>query len=209
MIEVEKRALISDQIYNELCSNLNEKALKIDEVNRFTIVKVENANFKADPDNLTDIKIRTTKNHSLFTIKHGNWHNSSGRKENEIHFNKEEIGELIEMLRSLGFNYFVAMYVTRLKYKLDKLVITIDKYHHMKDILVEVEMIVKKEEEVAGAELEITQFMKKYDLNILDSKGTIDFIGKLNQIEETRIDFSKTAVLDWVAKWKDFINCDI
>lgn len=209
MIEIEKRALLSQDNYNNIRGFLEDKAKKISEQKRFTLVKVSNKDFTPDPNNEIDIKIRTTTKESLFTVKKGNWHNSSGRKENEIHFKVEEIEELIEMLTSLGYLYFVAMYVTRLKYEYNGLIITIDKYFHMSDILLEIEKAVESPDEEAKATTDINDFLSEMNLNAMDSEKTIKFIESINLIEETRVDFSKVQVKDWVENWKNFISCNI
>ncbi len=209
MIEVEKRALISNAKNDELLIYLNSNSKKLSEVKRYTLVKVQNSDFTSDPNNDLDIKIRTTKNESLFTVKKGNWHDSSGRKENEIHFQNDEISEIVNMLTSLGFNYFVSMYVTRKKYELNGLIITIDSYHHMDEILVEVEKTVDEKSSTTIAEKDIEDFFLAQNLKVLNSEDTISFINKINQIEETQVDFTKLSVDQWFSQWKEFISCNI
>lgn len=209
MIEVEKRALVDKSRYKDILKQFAKKGSFMSKVKRFTLVQVDNSDFTADSSSLTDIKVRTTKDNALFTVKHGNWHDSSGRKENEINFNVEEINELVEMLISLGFSYFVAIYVTREKYTMNDLVITIDQYHHMDDTLIEIEKTVSNESEEAEAEKEIKNLLELFTLTPMSSEDTIEFVEKINKIEETQVDFTNTTVPEWFNKWKDFILCNI
>lgn len=209
MIEIEKRVLINKSKLNEIHNNILKEGTLKSELKRFTIVKVDNKNFIPNKDSLLDIKIRTTKDESLFTIKSGNWHSDSSRIENEIHINHDEITNLVSMLISLGYKYFVVMYVTRRKYTHKGLTITLDSYHHMDECLMEVEILADENSDKVLAENKINDFISSFNFSPMTSSETIGFITKINMIKETQIDFEKLDIKDWESKWKQFILCNI
>ncbi len=209
MLEVEKRVLIKKSDLPALILSLHQEGKQIIEFKRFTMVKIDNSDFIPKKDSPIDIKIRTSKTESLFTVKVGNWHADTARKENEIHFDKNEIGELISMLVSLGYKYFVAMYVNRMKFELNDMTITIDNYHHLEDCLVEVEILIEALGNKDYAEIKIQEYLEKYNLKPLGSQDTINFITKINMVKQTQIDFEKVSIQEWESKWEKFIRCEV
>lgn len=69
MIEVEKRVLLNKKDLKKFLGKLTISGEKVKEFKRFTMVKIANSDFTPNKDNLIDLKIRTTKESSLFTIK--------------------------------------------------------------------------------------------------------------------------------------------
>lgn len=133
----------------------------------------------------------------MFTIKSGNWHADSSRVENEIHINPDEIAELVSMLISLGYKYFVMMYVTRRKYIYNDLTITLDSYHHIDECLMEVEILADENSDKTLAGNKIDEFISNFNSSTMSSSDTIDFITKINMINETHIDFEQVTVKDY------------
>ena len=113
------------------------------------------------------------------------------------------------MLVSLGYKYFVAMYVNRMKFELDDMIITIDNYHHLEDCLVEVEILIEAITNKDYTEAKIQEYFEKHKLKSLSSQDTINFITKINMVKETQINFEKITISEWENRWKDFIQCNI
>ncbi len=209
MIEVEKRVLLSKNEAESFVKKLNLSKYKVKEFKRFTMIYIDYADFTPNPDNPIDLRVRTTKDSAKLTVKYGSWHSDSGRQEYEVEFTKESIKELFSILLILGFKYFVITYITRKEYHFEDFVITIDEYHHNKECLMEVELLAKDEDEAKIFEQKIFAFLNKYNLKYLEKDEMINFVQKLNDIKDTRVDLTKTKIDDWYEKWKDFIYCKI
>src|SRR5712692_4320724 len=117
MIEIEKRVLLAKNDLTRVRTFLDRNASKQDSFKRFTLVNVPNSDFTQDPENAIDLKIRTSGEEALLTLKKGNWHKDTAREEYEVRFETSQIAELLNILVALGKRFFVAIYVFRSKYR--------------------------------------------------------------------------------------------
>ncbi|WKZ27739.1 MAG: CYTH domain-containing protein [Candidatus Dojkabacteria bacterium] len=213
MIEVEKRSLVTQQQLDThpLKNFFSEKATLQKHFRRFTMVGIENADFTPNPDSLIDLKVRTTEEKGLLTVKYGNWHTGTAREEHEISFNPEtEITAVMNILRLLGRQTFIISYLERFEYHFENIIITKDVYKSMPgSILLELEVGVQNENEVESAEKKIDNLMAELQLETLDSEGTKRFIADMNAIKEYQVSFVSQSVDEWYTKWSDYIHCRI
>ncbi|MDQ6984819.1 MAG: hypothetical protein Q9M91_04085 [Candidatus Dojkabacteria bacterium] len=205
MIEIEKRSLIDKVKFNQFRSELR-KISDESVQKRFTVVFVEREDFVPDKNATNDFKLRTINGTGELVLKQGNWHSSSERKEFTVKYDVSTFGDLLHMLVALGRKYGVTTYVNRYKYIIGDLTITIDSYDLMSDYWVEIEKVVMDGEDTTAANSEIDAFMQEYNLDFLDSKGTVDYITKMNNQEERRVLFDKVDIQKWVEERIDYIN---
>ena len=207
MIEIEKRILLNKDAYQKLNQFFLEHSRLEKNFKRFTMVQIGRSDFKADPDKLLDLRVRTTGEEGTLTAKYGNWHADSAREEYEVHFQTDEIQSLFHILILQKYLYFIMSYIERSQYKYEDFVITIDKYFSMDAYLMEIELSVTDASEVSTAENKIDTFLQTYHLDVLNSDSTKNFIQKMNDVEALQVDFTKISVETWFEKWKESIYC--
>lgn len=197
MIEVEKRALVDKTIIKRLINkNFNTKIFS--ESNRFTLIN----------KNSTDLKIRTTKKDALLTLKTGNWRTEMPKRDYELHFDKNEIGKLIEILKIFGLKNYAYIYLNRKKYLSNEFIFTIEKYQNKKDILLTIAILVNNESEIGTAENTINELLSDEKLSALTAKESLTFLNSVPEIVENTIDFNKIKPEEWQKNYHSYINCE-
>ncbi len=208
MIEVEKRILLSDDKLDEMKKLFDSKGELIKDFKRFTILKISQPDYVPNLEDKLDIRVRTTKDKAVLTIKKGDWDDSSPREEVEIKFNVDEIKDMIRMLNMLGLNFFLMTYVHRSVYKYQEFEIVLDEYLSSDENIMEVELMAKDEKDAAEADKKVTDFVLNMGLEILDSKGLVGFLTNLNANKGFQLDLTKNTIDKWYEEYKPYILCE-
>ncbi len=207
MLEIEKRVVLTRKDFDKLFRFFKTDGKFVKDFKRFTFVQLNNSDFTPDKEGLVDIRLRTTKTGGKFTVKYGNWHANSTREEYEIDFKLDDTINLINMLRVLGYNYFITTYIHRFEFKYKKFNITLDKYFSADQDLMEIEVLAKDRKNIKEIEKDIDDFLLEQKLTPLDSEGMVNYIKGLNDIKEMRVDFTKISVESWFKEWKNWVYC--
>jgi adenylate cyclase class IV len=211
MIEIEKRALVDKNQYDELLKYFSKKGKLTKQFKRYTIIGIQRADFVPDTIGDKDLRIRTDGKSGLFTFKIGNWHSGDARKEYEIHFDLSEIKDAMGILTTLGSPYCVSVYIERYEYSYHDYVVSLDKYFFNDDYIIDFEKLVSDNstENIKLEEDKIESEMEKLGLNLITSEKMIEFINKLNFIKKAQHNFKKTSIDEWYKEWEEYIFCRI
>lgn len=211
MIEIEKRALVDRNQYDELLKYFSKKGKLTKQFKRYTIIGIQRPDFVPDTIGDKDLRIRTDGKSGLFTLKVGNWHSGDARKEYEIHFDLSEIKDAMGILTTLGSPYCVSVYIQRYEYSYHDYVISLDKYFFNDDYIIDFEKLVSDNstENIKSEEDKIESEMEKLGLNLITSEKMIEFINKLNFIKKAQHNFKKTSIEEWYKEWEEYIFCRV
>lgn len=208
MIEIEKRALLNKQKFNSLQNFFKKNGKFIKTFKRYTLLQISREDFYPNKDAKTDIRVRTDGTEAKLTVKSGNWHSGESRQEFEIHFDLAEIKDAVGMMLALSKPYFVTVYFERWVCEYKKYEVSLDKYYFNDDYILEIEL----KEDVSKEKIEkeeklIYKMLEEFEVEPLEADGMVEFITKLNFVEECQINFEKISLDEWYEKWEDFIFC--
>lgn len=211
MIEIEKRALINKNRYEELLKYFSKNGKISKQFKRYTIIGIQRADFVPDTIGDRDFRIRTDGKSGLLTLKVGNWHSGVARKEYEIHFDLSEIRDAMGILTEMGSHYCVSVYIERIEFLYKEYTVSLDKYFFNDDYIIDFEKLAldNSPEDIKSEEDRITVEMEKLGLTIITSDKMIKFINKLNFIKKAQHNFEEVTIDDWFEEWKDYIYCRI
>jgi adenylate cyclase class IV len=188
MKEVEKRTGLDLEAAPALKARVEDRYARKDVVNRTVVVKVENEDFSPSPDTLLDIKTKLIGDRTLLSVKYGNWHTDTARREYEVNIDREDLASLFAILELLGYSRFIVLSTVRTTWSGDSVVITLDEYPKLGKALLEVEL-----EDAGQGEAAIDAVFASLDVNPMDPQQTVEFISSLNQAKETHIDLGQVA----------------
>jgi adenylate cyclase class IV len=188
MKEVEKRTGLDLEAALALKPRVEGRYERKDVVNRTVVVKVENEDFSPSPDALLDIKTKLIGDRTLLSVKYGNWHTDTVRREYEVNIDRGDLGSLFAILELLGYSRFIVLSTVRTIWSGDGVVITLDEYPKLGKALLEVEL----EDAEQGEEVIDTVFAS-LDVNPMGPQQTVEFISSLNQAKEAQIDLGQVA----------------
>lgn len=175
MKEIEKRRGLNGKEIQKLRARINSRYAPTKEVRRTLLIKVENDDFTADPNEKVDIKVKMIDDNTLLAVKHGSWHGDTTRQEYEVHFNRNNLSSLISFLQLLTFGKFVLVSTKRTIWQPEGLTITLDEYQGLNKALFEVETDGHSDEsKIDGA-------FKQLGITSMDSKETVEFVNSINQ----------------------------
>lgn len=211
MIEIEKRALINKNRYEELLKYFSKNGKISKQFKRYTIIGIQRADFVPDTIGDRDFRIRTDGKSGLLTLKVGNWHSGVARKEFEIHFNLSEIKDAMGILTEMGSHYCVSVYIERKEFLYKEYTVSIDKYFFNDDYIIDFEKLATNNspEYIESEEKKIQETMESMGLELITSEKMIEFINKLNFIKRAQHNFEKISIDDWYKEWEDYIYCRI
>ena len=175
MKEIEKRRGLNGKEIQELRARINSRYTPTKEVRRTLLIKVENDDFTADPNETIDIKVKMIDENTLLAVKHGSWHGDTTRQEYEVHFDRNNLSSLISSLQLLAFGKFVLVSTKRTIWQPEGLTITLDEYQGLNKALFEVET------EGHSDEGKIDDAFKQLGITPMGSKETVEFVNSINQ----------------------------
>ncbi|WP_242909257.1 hypothetical protein [Actinomadura terrae] len=188
MEEVEKRTGLALKAALILKGRVEDSFERRSVANRTVVVKVDKEDFSPDPDALLDIKAKLIGDRTLLSVKYGNWHTDSVRREHEVRFERDDLGNLFAILKLLGHSRFIVLSSIRTTWSGDGVVITLDEYPKLGKALFEVELAdAEQGEEVIDA------VFARLGVTPMDSRQTVEFIAGLNQAEEAQVDLGRIA----------------
>jgi adenylate cyclase class IV len=196
MNETEKRASLTLDEARWLKSDLNCRYTRKSVVRRTVVVKVENADFSANPDVLIDIKAKLIGDQAVLSVKHGSWHDAVTRQEHEVRFRPEDLGNVLAILNLLGYSRFVVLMTTRTTWTTEGAVITLDEYGKIGQALFEVELV----DGNSSKEFLIDEIFAAAGIKPMDSGQTVEFIGGLNRVKAIQVDLETTTATDLAAE---------
>lgn len=175
MKELEKRRGLSAEEAENLKKRINKSYAPKKEVRRTLLIKVENDDFTADPNELVDIKVKLIDSNTLLAVKHGSWHGDALRQEYEINFDRDNLSSLISFLQLLMFGKFVLVSTKRTIWKPEGLTVTLDEYQGLGKALFEIET------DGHGDESKIDEAFEQFGVMPMDSDETVQFVNSINQ----------------------------
>lgn len=155
-------------------------------VNRIVIVKVANDDFSPDPAALIDIKVKLIGDETLLSVKYGSWHGDAVRQEYEVNFRRDDLPNLLAVLKLLGYTKFIVLSTVRTTWLGSGVVLTLDEYPKLDRGLFEVELA-----ETTGTETQISSVFTDLGLTPMDSEQTVSFIADINQSQKIQIDLDR------------------
>jgi predicted adenylyl cyclase CyaB len=207
--EVEKRAFVNENQRSSLKKFLNENGKLVKKKKRCTFIYMNNQNFEEDSTSPIDLKVRTTNGKAGIALKYGNCHNGETREEYEVDFDVDNIDDVLGILKRLGYQWGITTYLNREEYEFEDMTIEIDDYYELDRDLIEVEIVCHEEDKIKEAEIKILEFLKKMNLEVMDSDGMKSLVHSMNVREDWQFDFSKQDIQELVERRKDFILCKI
>lgn len=184
MKEIEKRLGLNQSDSNLLKEKLNNRFEPIDSTGRTVLVKVEGEGFQPDPNVLVDLKVKLIGPDSILSIKHGSWHGDVQRDEYDIHFNRNDLAQVIGGLSVFGYDKFVMFSTLRTTWRDEELMYTLDEYRNIGQSLFEVEA------EGNAKETQVNDAFANLGIEPMGSDDTIAFISGLNQHRSAQVDLS-------------------
>ena len=188
MKEAEKRTGLDLDAALALKTRIEGRYERKGVVNRTVVVKVENEDFSPSPDTMLDIKIKLIGDQTLLSVKYGNWHTDTTRREYEVNIDRGDLGSLFAILKLLGYPRFIVLSTVRTTWSGDGVVVTLDEYPKLGKALFEVEL-----EDAEQNEAVIDAVFGSLDVDSMDSQQTVDFIGSLNQAKEAQVDLDQVT----------------
>jgi len=176
MKELEKRLGLDSEQAEEIKTRINKFHTLKKEVRRTLLIKVENDDFTADPNELVDIKVKMIDDNTLLAVKHGSWHGDATRQEYEVHFDRNNLSSLISFLYLLTFGKFVLVSTKRTIWQSEGLVVTLDEYQGLDKALFEIET------DGHSDESKIDDAFKQLDVRPMNSEETVEFVNSINQV---------------------------
>ncbi|MGH3831598.1 MAG: hypothetical protein ACRDRS_14325 [Pseudonocardiaceae bacterium] len=184
MQEKEKRAGLPLEVALRLKSAINDRYTHKSISSRTVVVKVDNDDFSPNPDSLVDIKIKIVGGEALLSVKYGSWHGDIARREHEVRFLREDLGEMLAVLKLFGHTKFIVLANVRTTWASTGVVITLDEYNKIGKALFEVEL----EDGASGDEQLIDEVFRSLNIEPMNSERTVEFISRLNEAKETQVD---------------------
>lgn len=175
MKEIEKRRGLDGKEIQELRARINSRYTPTKEVRRTLLIKVENDDFTADPNETVDIKVKMIDDNTLLAVKHGSWHGDTTRQEYEVHFDRNNLSSLISFLQLLTFGRFVLVSTKRTIWQPEGLTITLDEYQGLDKALFEVEA------DGHSDESKIDDAFEQLGITPMNSEETVEFVNSINQ----------------------------
>lgn len=194
MQEVEKRAGMTIEAARLLKLATDERYTLMKVVDRTVVVKVDNEDFSPNPGARIDIKTKLIDDQTLLSVKCGSWHGDTARQEYEVNFCRDDLGNVLAMLKIFGYSKFIILATTRTIWTAKSVIITLDEYHRIGKALLEVEL----EDAGIGDEDAIDQVFASLGLEPMDSARTIAFISSLNSAKEIQVDLDKCETADLI-----------
>jgi adenylate cyclase class IV len=207
MIEVEKKALINNNTWEKIISDNKEDIRIFAEAKKLILIKSDDSTFQLNKKPKIDLKLRTSKNDALMTIKTGTWQLNSPRKEFEFHFDKKEISSILEIFKLFGYKYYFMMYINKEKYLLKDLIITIEKYKNADQLIISIEVLVDFEHEISEGMKRVSDFLKEYGIAEKSQEEVTYYTNQLISSENNQINFEKVEVADWEKDSLKLISC--
>lgn len=186
MQETEKRTGLTLEAALRLKAAIDDQYPRKSVVNRTIVVKVDNDDFSPNPDALVDIKAKLIGNQTLLSVKYGSWHGDTARSEHEVRFRREDLGQMINILKLFGHTKYIVLTTVRTTWVSPGVVITLDEYSKIGQALFEVEL----EDNTSTDELLIDDVFTSLRIAPMDSERTVDFIGGINRTEEIQVDLN-------------------
>lgn len=175
MKELEKRRGLTGKEVRELKAHIGDYYTPKEEVRRTLLIKVQNDDFTADPNELIDIKIKLIDNDSLLAVKYGSWHGDALREEHEINFNRDDLSSLINFLHLLTFGKFILVSTKRTIWQSEGLIVTLDEYQGLDRALFEIEA------HNHSNESKIDEAFMQLGIAPMDSSETVEFVNSINK----------------------------
>src|SRR5260221_3450788 len=210
MFEVEKRVFLTPEKLEELKKFFAANGKFHETFKRFTIVSIDRSDFKiaqSTKDNPLDIRVRSTGDDSKLTVKYGNWHNDQGRQESELLFKTKDFKEAINMLRLMGLKYFIATYIERYAYNYKGFEITLDKYFTSDRSIMEIELMVEKQEGTSEAEKRIRELISELKLEEVNRDDFVNYVQEMNLDKKVQLNLEKDSLDEWYSRWEEYIWC--
>lgn len=203
--EVEKRGLFTKSKYNRLLKFMKTNATFIKQKKRFQLVYLKKMNFKADPTNPVDLRVRITNGEGKLVLKYGNWHTGESRAEYEVDFPIEEIEEVLNIFKILDKKWGTSVFSDTQLFRFKGIEVAI--VHTHKDIYYwELELLVKKKSEIKKAESRIEKLITEFSLKPLSSKGMQKYVNDLNKRRFWQFNFKKEDIGKWLKKHKEYLD---
>jgi adenylate cyclase class IV len=184
MQEIEKRAGLTPEAVSQLKPAIDDRYSRKSVVNRTVVVKVDNDDFSPNSDALVDIKTKLIGDQTLLSVKYGSWHGDTARREHEVRFHREDLGDLFSILELFGHTRFVVLATVRTTWISGGVVITLDEYSKADQALFEVEL----EDCDATDERLIDDVFTSLGIQPMNSEQTVKFISGLNRAKEIQVD---------------------
>jgi adenylate cyclase class IV len=156
-------------------------------VSRVVIVKVDNNDFTPNPAAMIDIKTKLIGDQTLLSVKYGSWHGDVAREEYEINFRREDLPDLLAVLGMFGYTKFIILATIRTTWLGTGVVITLDEYPKLGQVLFEVELA-----DATASETLIEDVFADLGLAPMNSEQTISFIRGLNECREIQVDLASS-----------------
>jgi adenylate cyclase class IV len=187
MQETEKRLGLAIEAAHVLKMAVDNRYPRKAVINRTVLVKVDNDDYSPNPDSLVDIKAKLIDDQAALSVKTGSWHGDSTREEYEVNVHRADFGNLLTILRLLGYRRFILLVTTRTIWTGNGVIITLDEYLKLDKALFEVEL----EDADTGDEDAIDEVFASLGQEPFNSAQTIAFIASLNRAEEARVDLDR------------------
>lgn len=167
--EVELRALLTEEKYQELKKFFDEQAVgEIDDADTYTFLTSE-LNIK--------VKNQTSKGKAKITVKKGAECKNSV-DETELVIDPSEVDNAVKLITALGFENNIPSLQKRINYQIGEITVSLKhetnwKYH------IEAEVIVHTEAEVVEAKKKLEKFFAELHLTPMTEKQTQDLINSI------------------------------
>lgn len=200
MIEIEKRALLTEEQYHSLQQKYERDGKLLRRINRISLIYVWRDDWQPSPkstDNPFDLKIKTDEVKSVISVKREVDGEGHSRHEYELKFEPEEFPKYLELLVMLGYDRHVMTKVSRSVFEYKGFKVSIDHQLTIGKYMIEVELMAESESEVKAKEDEIEEFLQREGLITLDNKSTVKILKQLNNLREYRLELKGKDLYKW------------